>query len=435
MAATLHSLGMRAWLASGATGRPKVEGRKISNIVRSLTDRDFVLRKHAAAIRKLVSLAKAYGIAPDSDGINPGYRGAIGLIPDDLRTWLDLASHHDVELPSGAGMQKTVIEVARKALVESISLNDSMIDFDDMLYLPVIFGTPFSSPGWVFVDEAQDVSGIQRAMLRRMIRPGTSDRIVAVGDKFQSVYGFRGSDSESLANIGRDFDCDTLPLSVTYRCALSIVAEAQAFVKDITARDGAPQGEVIDSPEFRATDLKRDDLIICRNKAPLLTAAFALIGRGVPAAIMGRDIGKDITTTIENFRAGSIEDLGAKLTKWEAEQTIEAMNREDEAKADRIADKALCIRTVIENTPNARTVADITARVESLFADDHPNRVRLATIHKAKGLEADRVFILKRELLPSGYARQPWQRAQEANLEYVAVTRAKNTLVNVSVFV
>lgn len=56
----------------------------------------------------------------------------------------------------------------------------------------------------------------------------------------------------------------------------------------------------------------------------------------------------------------------------------------------------------------------------------------LSTIHKAKGLENDRVFFLCPELIPSRFATQPWQYEQERNLKYVAITRAKRELIYVS---
>ena len=55
----------------------------------------------------------------------------------------------------------------------------------------------------------------------------------------------------------------------------------------------------------------------------------------------------------------------------------------------------------------------------------------LSTIHKAKGLENERVFFLLPDIIPSKYATQPWQIEQEMNLKYVATTRAKHTLIKV----
>lgn len=52
----------------------------------------------------------------------------------------------------------------------------------------------------------------------------------------------------------------------------------------------------------------------------------------------------------------------------------------------------------------------------------------LSTIHKAKGLEAERVFILKPDLMPHPKAKRGWEIDQENNLRYVAITRSKREL-------
>jgi superfamily I DNA/RNA helicase len=103
----------------------------------------------------------------------------------------------------------------------------SCIDFDDMLWLPVILGHKFSTLDWLFVDEAQDTNDIQIEILERSL--GHSSRFVAVGDPHQAIYGFRGANSDALDKIVARFACRTLPLSVSYRCSKAVVAEAQKF--------------------------------------------------------------------------------------------------------------------------------------------------------------------------------------------------------------
>jgi len=68
--------------------------------------------------------------------------------------------------------------------------------------------------------------------------------------------------------------------------------------------------------------------------------------------------------------------------------------------------------------------------IKGIFSDEVKGII-LSTIHKAKGLENDRIFFLAPELIPSKYATQPWQYEQEQNLFYVAVTRAKHELIYV----
>jgi len=60
--------------------------------------------------------------------------------------------------------------------------------------------------------------------------------------------------------------------------------------------------------------------------------------------------------------------------------------------------------------------------------------LRLCTVHRSKGREWDRVFLVGRnQYMPSKYAKKEWEFKQEENLMYVAVTRAKKELVEVEV--
>ena len=83
----------------------------------------------------------------------------------------------------------------------------------------------------------------------------------------------------------------------------------------------------------------------------------------------------------------------------------------------------------------AATVDDVTRRIEAVFTDDRNGKgIKLSSIHKAKGLEAKRVFLLEPHgaTVPHPMAKTSWQREQEMNLRYVAITRAIEELVYVS---
>ena len=84
---------------------------------------------------------------------------------------------------------------------------------------------------------------------------------------------------------------------------------------------------------------------------------------------------------------------------------------------------------VIEALASTVTTPDeVIDKIKTIFSDTKKIGICLSTIHKSKGLEANRVFILHRELMPSKYAKLPWEMEQEDNLRYVAYTRAKHTL-------
>jgi ATP-dependent exoDNAse (exonuclease V) beta subunit len=72
------------------------------------------------------------------------------------------------------------------------------------------------------------------------------------------------------------------------------------------------------------------------------------------------------------------------------------------------------------------SIGQLKRTVEDLFSDNRSDIV-LSSIHRAKGLEADRVFILDYEKMPLDFP-QPWARVQEQNIMYVALTRAKQEL-------
>jgi superfamily I DNA/RNA helicase len=78
-----------------------------------------------------------------------------------------------------------------------------------------------------------------------------------------------------------------------------------------------------------------------------------------------------------------------------------------------------------ELAQNAISVSDFSARIEALFSDTLGTKdvIMCSSVHRAKGLEADRVFVLRDTLYPRGVTRE------EENIEYVAITRAKNELV------
>lgn len=116
------------------------------------------------------------------------------------------------------------------------------------------------------------------------------------------------------------------------------------------------------------------------------------------------------------------------------------MSQGKEEKIEQLQDQVECLRVIINRcfAKNIQTVDGLVAEIESMFGDTPPgqpaNVLTLSTCHKSKGREWPRVFILGRKrFMPSPYARKPWQQLQEANLEYVAITRSKQELVDVIV--
>lgn len=377
-----------------------------------ITDSYVFGQMYKSFVCKLVGLGKQVGIGC--------------LVAPTQENWNAIVEHHDLELENETADMMYALQLADDVMQAGIRA--PMVDFDDMLYLPVLEGMTLPKYDFVFVDEAQDTNAIQRALLKKIMHP--KSRLIAVGDPAQAIYGFRGADSDSLHLIAREFNCTTLPLSVTYRCATSIVSYAHQWVSHIEAAPGAVAGEVEDRAfSWKLTDFTPEDLVVCRTTKPLVALAYRLLRARIPASIRGNDIGAGIKSLIKKMNARSISELETRLDEWSNREIEKAVAKGMEGKGEAIADKADTVRFLIGNLEeDKRTVDNLLGLIDQLFANRN-GAVQLSTIHKAKGLEANRVFWLNRSQCPSLWARQDWQKGQEANLCYVAATRAKSTLV------
>lgn len=182
---------------------PKIDGNKTRHHLEKLCENKTEFFEYAPFVQKLVGLAKS------------------GL--EDEPKWKDIIAYHDLIFEEDVDL---AIEYANLTL-ESSNKDLDVIDFDDMLYLTHRLNAPFRPlTDWLFVDEVQDLSPLQHALLGRMIKPDTG-RGCFVGDSFQAIYAFRGADSDSMDKLKLAFNCSELPLSVSYRCAQEIVNEAR----------------------------------------------------------------------------------------------------------------------------------------------------------------------------------------------------------------
>jgi len=399
----------------------KLEPRKIQNIIRDTLT--FDARKiYGGGLRKLVGLAKAHGLVPKDKPAQ------VTLTPDTEQNWVDLMERYDIEFEAG-GRPLRGIEFAREILTTSIELAQQgvVIDFDDQLYLPVIWQLPFQQYDRLFVDETQDVNMIQRAIIRMSLKP--EGLLYAVGDDAQSIYAFRGADCDAMENIKHEFDCVELPLSISYRCPRRIIELAQAYCPAIEAAPDAPEGEVIDTIEHNPETFPAGSMVLCRNNAPLVNLAFRLMRHGKPVKMLGRDFGEGIIRLIEKLGSNDLKQLDRDLDIYAMRETQALIAKGKEEQADLLNDRVETLRVFADNLPESRrTIADLIQYITELFANEN-GRITLSTVHKAKGGEWDTVFILDSFLMPSKWARQDYQKQQETNLQYVAVTRAKQRLI------
>lgn len=326
-----------------------------------------------------------------------------------------------------------IVGLAAKSIEESIRIyqEDSIMDFTDMIYLPHIMKSYPKKYDVVLVDECQDLS---RAQLSLVLKASRDGRVICVGDRNQAIQGFAGADNDSFDNIVRATNAQEMPLSICYRCPKSHIDLAKRIVPAIEPFEQSEMGTVQNIKLSEFYELPNDgDLIICRRNGPLMNAAFQLISRGIQARIRGKDIADGLTKIIKDankinssakkeFQLEMLDKLNVHIAR-----KLELLNGgpEDEPVRDGIRDQHQCLSVYIKSRTDIQTVEHLCTEIESLFSDDSA-AVWLSSIHKAKGLESNRIFILESENKQSSY--MGWQRQQESNLTYVALTRSKSEL-------
>lgn len=433
-AGTFHSAGFRALCRANPELKKKdPDDKKVRKIAEfHLSDKNtgesIAVDGEVAAVCQLVSLAKQTGFYVRT------------LVPHvEPRYWAELVSRHDVadRLPEDYQVSR-LCRLADVVLRESNSDRDT-IDFDDMVYLPLLLNLRFFPNDWVLIDEAQDTNAVRRELARRMLKPRTG-RLLAVGDPHQAIYGFTGADNRSMDMIKEQFGAQTLELSVSWRCPRRVVDVARSYVSHIEPAPTAKEGSVQDMTyESMVEACGPGDAVICRYNAPLVELCFRLIREGKPAKIEGRAIGEGLAALMGRWKVKTLDAFENRLTTWNERERAkfdETAAKPDDAKLAKHEDKYATILTLLSRAREQKMtrVEEMQEMVLGMFADvgASPALVVLSSVHRSKGLEWPRVFVLGRhELMPSPRATQEWQKEQEVNLCYVAVTRAQETLVDV----
>lgn len=354
---------------------------------------------------------------------------AMGYLADNADALREIAKHHGIY-----EADERIIDACLRALNSRKTEKPTRISFAEQLWLPCVMGWTGKTYDYVLVDEAQDLNLAKLQICVKSLN--ANGRLFAVGDPRQAIYGFSGAMSDSIDQIvdwqEANGGSTQLSLPVTYRCAQTIVNEAQEDCPELTAAEGAPEGVIreIEADDF-ASEITDGDLVLCRVNAPLVSYALKLIRNGIKATIIGRDVSRHLTDLLDKLSKGDHDLLAAtfcaliedyRATELDKMIARQAGDREQE----RLNDLCDALHAL---TDGLETCGQVAARIKSIFNADAG--IRLSSVHRAKGLEADRVFILHPELMPHPMARQEWEMVQEHNLRYVARTRAKRELVYV----
>jgi DNA helicase-2/ATP-dependent DNA helicase PcrA len=293
----------------------------------------------------------------------------------------------------------------------------------------------------LFVDEAQDLNPLQHELLEA-IRDGRPD-ICLVGDHRQAIYGWNGADPTTLLEVERVYPGVTVvALTGNYRCSPQIVRAGAAALSAARIVDDT-ESRRTDSASIRvveATDehdearrvaaLARDlsqrhglrqVAVLARTNDQLEGLARALAATGLPVA---RAVGASLLerTILEASRCTNRQQLAA----W-----AEAVWTSDEVAPIRSRVAEEVDRFLMSSEPGGfRAWVELRQPFDDLEPDDD-GAVSLLTFHAAKGREWEAVIVtgVEEGLVPHSSATTAAQRAEEARLLYVALTRASDTLV------
>ena len=346
-----------------------------------------------------------------------------------------------------------------------------VIDFTDMLYITYwkLERKEWEVPYYnlytnIMFDEAQDASSIQLNLLKYIKRKG--GRYIFILDKNQAIYSFAGSNSLSYSLIPKMFaPIKEFDLPICYRCPSSHLKQVnRLFNIPILPRDDAPKGKIYHiEKEDILSKIHEGDMIISRKNKWLGSVIVDLAKAGKPIQIEDKEMVASIKKIVEKNKnstaKGLRKDLKEEVTKYSQErakknsQLLEAVQEnnveevvtaiDDNKKIDNYNFILGILKEYLKKNPNA-TKDNFAAYISNLLntGDNKTSKsnvfapktkpIRICSVHKAKGLEAENVFVLNEGRVCFDFRNSKEQNQQEKNLSYISYTRAKNNLYLVS---
>lgn len=403
---TLNSLGHSVWQQTVGK-RLTVDTGKMYGILKGVIDdqprnRQGELRSNMSDILKWLRFAKRDGHIPDK------WRRTGNPIYDGFSDWL--ARYDEEPDPE----HRDIIDACLSRSIEAAYAGN--IDFDDQVFMPVIFGGSWPKYPLVCVDEAQDLSPLNHAMLEKLVH----QRLIAVGDPWQSIYAFRGSVSNGMQVMRDRWNMRELSLSVTFRVPKRGVERARFRVPHMQWFESAKDGHIEELNYWNADSIPDGAAIICRNNAPLFSAALKLLKNGRHIKLVGMDIGASLVRLLKKLGPTTLNEsqMNDAILSWMKTELKRAKREET------VYERAECLQVLVAGHHDLNS-AIISA--EALFKREGP--IQLLSGHKAKGLEWDTVYHLDPWRIPSKFAKPDSEEMeQEMNVRYVIETRFKKEM-------
>jgi DNA helicase II / ATP-dependent DNA helicase PcrA len=403
--------------------RISAENRRGFNAVRS-------------AAKSLVDLAKGH-LAEDSESMYE-LCDEFGIV-DEVPDWLAPSLQQRFGVEPGGEMLGIVFAV----LETTKNIDNGIVDFNDQMWLPIVYGMEFESYERLMVDEAQDLSPVQMEMLYRSISDKTG-RVCMYGDDNQAIFAWRGA-GMGMAPFADKLNAKRLPLSVSYRCPKAVIDLAHRCVPQIEAAPDAPEG-VVDRIDYTAMlkNVKLNDTVLSRSNAPLVRLFLSLLKQKIPVGMKGRDLGAQLTSFITKFDVKTVDGLRAATVEWVEKESKRRLRNDPDADLSAVTDKAESVYVLCDH---ATTMPGVFEVLEKLLTPPSGAKVLLSSVHRGKGLEWDRVFMLdytfpinpsfwmqfakgsNQEEWAEGMANKTFEtETEQRNIFYVACTRSRREL-------
>ena len=340
-----------------------------------------------------------------------------------------------------------------------------LVDFEDLLELTIrLFDEDPAALAAVraryrafTVDEYQDVNLLQQTLLERWL--GSGDELCAVGDDYQSIYAFTGATPEYLLGLPARFPhAAVIRLEANYRSSPEVLGLANRIVPSLggatkvlratlgpgPAPDvmsfGTREAEIAFVVErvrkLRAEGVPLEEMaVLCRTNARLADFEEPFHDARIPfqgAALLGREAARQLLRQLRRVDTSAV-GVTVRAYAVDAGWKERLPEKLGEREVVRQSDLSRLIRLTEEFDDGLRTTADFVAELEARFGSTGADRcgVHLLTLHGAKGLEFEAVFVprVEEKELPIRQARRPAEIAEERRLLYVGLTRAKRHLV------
>lgn len=357
-------------------------------------------------------------------------------------------------------------------------------DFDDDLWFSAIHANELRWPRYdvVLADEVQDFNEAQKVLLQKLHEQGA--KIVAVGDKNQAIYRFRGADSSAFDNLEQTLS--QLSANKNVRHDLTQNFRSREAVLGLANQEGEEMGHVSNLTSGRPFHRKgkatkyeqsyedafetlksewqdmgevKQTAFLSRTNEPLLHSALNLMKDGIPFIILGKDLATDLIEHVNKIsnlvflnKANDVGELDSALRNYHTEKAEKYFVQGRGAKAGRLQElkditEALtaAIGQFSEDAGEGDTSIQsfrvwLVKRFGGLDPDNKRERaiikkkleegaVTLSTVHKSKGLQFHRVYILRDDLWPHPKSKErPEDLAQEWNNKYIGRTRAEEEI-------